>query len=415
MTDLTLEISEFRADLAYFAKFFERNKEFVPEGGNFLVALDASIRSLHGLDNVNMAKEMMFRGTVTLRVIKQYLEGIMSFELWNTLIHCQRSDSQHSQACQRLQNIIRTNEKLFKYDSQCLSEPKGEPCSEDWNRARHLLNQRVSQMMQRFDRIMKVQTRIYFQQRPAVLGVQMPVQYDREELARIISSVQQNIIREVQARNRYLMDEVGKFMRPDSLTTFRVEMSKDRDRMDQMEEKMRVAVRKAQERIESMLPGRIQSALEASQTYNELMFGAPEPEKPVNLDEIEHRIKSVQDDIDMIFLGVDQMVQMLQEHQAKFADRIDAAEARLADTEKVAGFSEQLATEGMSSADQRLRAIEDEMRRQNERLGEQSGELQQLKAFKNNLISMFASIVMLALMAVLLEALKPAPVRVFLS
>lgn len=473
-SDFSLKVMEFQQDLDYFITFFRRNEQFVPEGAKFTMVMGQSLDSLRSLGNVNQAKELFFRGTIVLHVMKRYLEAVMMFELWNSLMACQSSDSEHSTECQRLQAIVRHNPKLFanqgtkeglfKSESECLSAPKSGLCSSDWNRARELLHDRMRKMMGRFEDVIKVQLRQYFAQRPAVSVADLSATtYKREEIVAVVSALQRNLLMEVNARNRMLAEEITTFMSAEIASRFKARLMEDQERLSEIEANLKRALSDAQAKMQTIRPAGGMAASDVRRIIGEEKNREAEEQRAWNqalgledetlqvqsldrrvrdletrqtADETMHvetamlRVQEVENKLSEAFKWMDDLVTLMEEHQARMADNID--QMRKLMEEKAASLTQQIQTLGVqareksSDADRRLIMLEQRMMAQEE-ITEQQGvtlaanatemealqmelartndKVQKLDGFRVRMLALLASALFLAIVAILCEAM----------
>lgn len=262
------KVKRFHEDLSYFVTFFRRNETFVPEGARFTLTMADSLHSLRSLGNVNQAKELFFRGTIVLYVMKRYLEVVMMFHLWNSLKTCESGTHDHSEECQRMKAIVRNNPELFpnqsaqdtkthlfKAESDCLTAPKSGGCQAEWNRARQMLHERLRHMMSTFEEVVRVQLRQYFAERPAVSPTDLSSRlYRREEIVAVVSKVQRELLLEVQERNITLVKELGTFMSAEMASRFQAQLKTDQHKLKELESELQRVLQDAQTRLDAVTP-----------------------------------------------------------------------------------------------------------------------------------------------------------------
>lgn len=401
--DVDEEVNAFIQDVDFFSDFFLRNSKFVAKGAEFTSVMAQSLNSLRGVGNVNLAKTLFFEGTITLQVTKRYLEAIMMFELWNSLLSCQKHSSDESSECARLKSIVRNNssirEGLFRMDAECLSVPRGETCASEWNRARGTLNNRMTAMISRFDRIIRRNLRQYLSERPAVSPQSFhATTYNRSDFVRAISEVQKTLLLEINQQNKNLLSKLSGIMSSELMAKFNETTSQDRERILAIESSMKTSLSSAQEAV-NQLP------LASEREREDALFGSPDDrmsntedrlaalESKIDLRDIEAQLKSV-------FQKVDELTTQLQEHQRNLADILDEMIVVLN------GKMERL--EG--NVDQKLDLLETRLV---ESEGATRARLLTLEAsdkdtrrWKHQIMALLSSIMLLSIFAVLCEALK---------
>lgn len=452
---MDLKIREFHADLDYFVTFFRHNERFVPEGAKFTLLMGQSVHGLRGLGQVNQAKELFFRGTVTLHLMKRYLDAVMMFELWNSWLTCSSStnEDEHSDECQRLKAIVRHNPDLFahqglkdgvfKSDSDCLSRPRSADCTRDWDRARAQLNQRMQLMTSRFEEIIKKQLRQYFAERPALSPAALSsTRYNREEIVQAMSSVQRTLMLEVNQRNRQLLEELGRFMSAEMVARFREALATEQSRLAATEKELRRALAETKAQLaglQPMTPEQVRELIQAENATDrvwEEAFGASgaraaaedraaaataPPENEAHVDAALQQVEGIQRQLQEAFGLLDSVVGVMEGHQARVAEMVD--QMRLDYTNRIVRLDEQLreaqneTRQSSSEVHARLAALERNFTDNQDLLAQSALDTERLAAdlaatqdklrrldhFRVRLLSLLANILFLGLLTVLCE------------
>lgn len=306
-------IREFKELVHFFLDFFTRNRNFLPQTHQFTQEMSDELGSFLDIDNPTRAYDLWFRGTVMFPLLRYYLRIVMLFQLWNSFELCRRSSDPDSKSCSQVKEIAKKNSRsgLFSKNSPCVSDPKSQPCLEDWNQASENLTERMDRMTQLFKSMIKKQVREHNRLHPQVPKGQLSNKYNKDDVAQQLNSLKESMLRNVQMQNANLVDKMSSLVLGGAGHTNY--LRQDHDKMEAMEQEMMGHIQSVHDKVDRLFKD--MSALRGRESKQQDR-------------RVEERMREIEENVSDVYKSMESMIGVIQAHQDRFMEKLDAVRSR---------------------------------------------------------------------------------------